>query len=299
MELRTRFSTSPTATRRGTGASLARGGERGRRRRFVLAGVAVAAACAGWIAFCGFQWGWGPFARLHDVKTAGLPGNAERYSLENVESDEASPLRGRRIAFLGSSVTYGAAAQGTSFVDYLVKKDGVVATKDAVSGTTLVDDTPDSYLSRLRNLEPGEGLDLLVCQLSTNDASQGKELGEVSDSFAAEDFNTGTVAGAIEYVIAYARDTWGCPVVFYTSPRYDRARYQQMVDLLGRVQAKWGIQVIDMWDDDSFNSISDEQCSLYMADDIHPTKAGYLEWWLPYFEKQLEMVFDRRAAEGT
>ncbi len=299
MALRTRFSTWQMATRRGTGASVARGRERGRRRRFVLAGVAVAAACAGWIAFCGFQGGWGPFARLHDVKTAGLPGNAERYSLENVEPDEASPLRGRRIAFLGSSVTYGAAAQGTSFVDYLVKKDGVVATKDAVSGTTLVDDAPDSYLARLRNLEPGEGLDLLVCQLSTNDASQGKELGEVSDSFAAEDFDTGTVAGAIEYVIAYARDTWGCPVVFYTSPRYGSERYQQMVDLLAQVQTKWGIQVIDMWDDDSFNSISDEQRSLYMADDIHPTKAGYLEWWLPYFEKQLEMVFDGRAVEGT
>jgi hypothetical protein len=79
---------------------VARGRERGRRCRFVLAGVAVTAACAGWIAFCGFQWGWGPCAGLHDVKTAGLPGNAERYSLENVELDKASPLRGRRIAFL-------------------------------------------------------------------------------------------------------------------------------------------------------------------------------------------------------
>lgn len=290
MELRTRFSTWQTAAHRGIGASVARGGERSRRRRFVLAGVAVAAACAGWIAFCGFQWGWGPFARLHDVKTAGLPGNAERYSLENVEPDEASPLRGRRITFLGSSVAYGAAAQGTSFVDYLVKKDGVVATKDAVSGTTLVDDAPDSYLARLRNLGPDEGLDLLVCQLSTNDASQGKELGEVSTSFAAEDFDTRTVAGAIEYVIAYARDTWGCPVVCYTSQRYDSERYRQMVDLLAQVQTKWDIQVIDMWNDDSFNSISDEQRSLYMADAIHPTKAGYLEWWLPYFEEQLENV---------
>lgn len=274
---------------------MARGRERGRRRRFVLAGVAVTAACAGWIAFCGFQWGWGPCAGLHDVKTAGLPGNAERYSLENVELDKASPLRGRRIAFLGSSVTYGAAAQGTSFVDYLVKRDGVVATKDAVSGTTLVDDAPDSYLSRLRNLDPREGLDLLVCQLSTNDANQGKELGKVSDSFAIGDFDTRTVAGACEYVIAYARDTWGCPVVFYTNPRYDSERYQQMVDLLWRVQAKWGIQVIDMWNDASFNGITDERRSLYMADAIHPTKAGYLEWWLPYFENGLEEAFGEQG----
>lgn len=31
-----------------------------------------------------------------------------------------------------------------------------------------------------------------------------------------------------------------------------------------------------------FNNISAEERSLYMADNIHPTKAGYLEWWTPY-----------------
>lgn len=25
-----------------------------------------------WIAFCGYQWSWGSFARLHDMKTASL-----------------------------------------------------------------------------------------------------------------------------------------------------------------------------------------------------------------------------------
>ncbi len=76
------------------------------------------------------------------------------------------------------------------------------------------------------------------------------------------------------------------------SPRYGSERYQQMVDLLLRVQDKWGIQLIDMWDDASFNDISDERRSLYMADDIPPTKAGYLEWWLPHFEQGLEDVLD-------
>jgi lysophospholipase L1-like esterase len=265
----------------------------GKGRRRAAAGAAL--ACAAWIAFCGFQWGWGPFAALHDLKTAGLAGNASAYSLEQVEEDEESPLQGKRIVFLGSSVTYGAAAGGTSFVDFLAARDGVVAIKEAVSGTTLADDASDSYLSRLRRLDSGLKPDLVVCQLSTNDASQGKELGEVSGSYEIGDFDTHTVAGAIEYVIAYVRDVWGCPVMFYTSPRYGSERYQQMVDSLLRVQDKWGIQLIDMWDDASFNDISDEQRSLYMADDIHPTKAGYLEWWLPYFEEGLEEVLGEQG----
>ena len=36
--------------------------------------------------------------------------------LEKVEVLKDSPLKGKRIGFLGSSITYGSAAQGVSFV---------------------------------------------------------------------------------------------------------------------------------------------------------------------------------------
>lgn len=28
----------------------------------------AAAVIAAWLAFCGYQWSWGPFVKLHDVK---------------------------------------------------------------------------------------------------------------------------------------------------------------------------------------------------------------------------------------
>lgn len=43
----------------------------------ILILLIVAILVVVWIAFCGFEWSWGPFSRLHDIKTAGLPGNAE------------------------------------------------------------------------------------------------------------------------------------------------------------------------------------------------------------------------------
>ena len=60
-----------------------------------------------------------------------------------------------------------------------------------------------------------------------------------------------------------------------------------MVELLNRIRDQWDITVIDMWNDTDFNAITLEQRSLYMADEIHPTKAGYLEWWTPYMESAL------------
>ena len=265
------------------------------KKKLLIGTASAAAAITAWIAFCGYEWSWGPFARLHDIKTAELPGNAAQYDLTNVRRLADSPLEGKHILFLGSSVTYGAASQGVSFADYIAVRNGCTITKEAVSGTTLVDSGLDSYISRLKKLDRSTAAELFVCQLSTNDATQKKDLGNVSESFDRGDFDTKTVAGAIEYIISYAKETWGCPVVFYTNPRYDSPEYAAMVELLHAVQEKWGIALIDLWSDGDFNAISLEQRELYLADAIHPTKAGYLQWWTPYMENVLFEVIGKEA----
>ena len=59
--------------------------------------------------------GGGPFDFVWKNKLKKMPGNAEKYSLENVEPLESSPLRGKRICYLGSSVTLGAYSMDVSF----------------------------------------------------------------------------------------------------------------------------------------------------------------------------------------
>lgn len=203
---------------------------------------------------------------------------------------KSSPIAGRTIIFLGSSVTFGSAAGGESFVECLEKLDGITAIKEAVSGTTLVDEPSDgkaSYIARMKTIEKNIRADAFICQLSTNDASQKKPLGAVSKSFVKEEFNTRTVAGAMEYVIAYARETWSCPVLFYTGTRYESSAYAAMVEILLQLQKKWGIGIIDLWNHEKMNAVSAEDHRRYMADPIHPTKEGYLEWWTPVFESYL------------
>lgn len=221
---------------------------------------------------------------------ANKPGNAAEYSVSSAEANPDSPLQGKTIIFLGSSVTEGHGACGTSFVEYFEKIDGVIPIKEAVGGTTLVTMGSDSYIPRMEAIDSTIQADAFVCQLSTNDATKGLPLGTISDSFDREDFDTETVAGAIEYIISYAGDTWNCPVIFFTGTKYDDTAYGNMVDMLLKIQEKWNCGVIDMWNDETMNDITDEARALYMLDGIHPTKAGYLKWWLPVMESYIEGV---------
>ena len=213
-------------------------------------------------------------------------GNAPAYDFSCIEPLADSPLQGGHIAVLGSSVARGEASEGWAVGEYLAARLGTQLTKEAVSGTTLVDEGINSYISRMQSLDKDAHFDIFVCQLSTNDATQNKALGEVSADGTTE-FDTHTVCGAIEYIITYVTQTWSCPVVFYTNSYYQSEPYAAMVDALKEIGQKYGIGVIDLYTDEVFNDISDEQRSLYMADDIHPTKAGYLEWWTPKMEEYL------------
>lgn len=229
--------------------------------------------------------------KVLSILYASRPGNGKQYDVSKVKPDQNSPLRGKTILFLGSSVTEGHGSGGVSFVEYLEKKDGVNVVKNAKGGTTLIDNGDDSYVARMKKMDTAIQADAFVVQLSTNDATREAPLGSVSEGRNRDDFDTSTVAGAIEYIIAYAGETWNCPVVFYTNTRYDSAAYEKMVSLLSEIQEKWGCGVIDLWNDEELNAASDADHDLYMIDNIHPTKAGYL-LWLPVIEEYLGTVVD-------
>ncbi len=192
------------------------------------------------------------------------------------------------IAFLGSSVTYGASSVRDSFADYIAVRNGATYVKDAVSGTTLVEDGVNSYVARLKRMDKERKFDLFVVQLSTNDASQSKPLGAIAGE--GEEYDTHTVCGAMEFIRDYVEKTWGVPVVFYTNSYYESEAYAAMVEALYAMQKAYGedrVGIIDLYTDETFNAITPEERSLYMADHIHPMRAGYLLWWTPKMESYL------------
>ena len=240
------------------------------------------------LAVMGWFGGIGPLGSLKNVRMGKMAGNQPEYDFSQITEIENSPLAGKRICVLGSSVVYGTASQENSVGEYLSARFGCDLTKEAVSGTTLADNGPNSYVQRMLNKIPKDAsIDLFICQLSTNDASKQISLGKISDGTDLNNFDTTTVTGAIEYIIAYARETWNCPVIFFTGSRYDSTGYEAMVNRLLELQEKWNIGVLDLWSSEKFNDISEADRKIYMADGIHPTKAGYRDWWGPEMERQM------------
>ena len=217
------------------------------------------------------------------------PGNAPEYSFEKIEPLAGSPLKGKTICVLGSSVMNGSGAENFAVAEYLAARLGCEYTKSAVDGTTLVDEGEESYIKRLRRLNKTERYDVFICQLSTNDAWYEKPLGYISrPDYELEDFDTHTVTGALEYIITYVGDNWDCPLFFLTSAQtFESKTYGPMVARLKDLQAKYRFGIIDLWSDVMFNNISKEQLDLYITEEVHPTMAGYRDWWGPEIEKQL------------
>lgn len=245
------------------------------------------------------------FIAREEKRRADVPGNDEIYDVKNQPKHPDSILNGRKILFLGSSVTYGAASEGQSFVDLFAQLDGVSAVKEAVSGTTLADiyspralllfGSGASYVSRLKRLPGDLNPDCVVCQLSTNDASKKLPLGDIAADADITSFDRRTITGAIEFILAYCRDRWHCPVVFYTGSYYESEEYQAMVSRLYELKDKWHFNIIDLYTDEEFNTIDRETYDLYMFDPIHPTKAGYLKWWMPKMEADLIRFLQQQA----
>lgn len=216
----------------------------------------------------------------------------------NMEKEKADStkdvLSGKVIVWLGSSVTFGATEEGYSMVDVIAHKyQQLKCLKYAICGTTLTNDDSSSYVSRLKEIEVDGNVDMLMVQLSSNDATQGKELGTLTCQFDGNHYDDKTIIGAIETIIAYAKDKWGCPITFYTGTRFDNQLYQKMVTALAEIQNKWKISVINLWEDEEMNAvIKTEKYHEYMAmDGIHPTLEGYRAWWGPKFEEFLLTCF--------
>ncbi|QES89238.1 SGNH/GDSL hydrolase family protein [Rhizosphaericola mali] len=221
------------------------------------------------------------------------PGNASKYSVAQTKVLPNSPLSGKSLIFLGSSVTLGAASEKESFVDFIRKRDNCTCIKDAVSGTTLMDNGNESYIKRLQKLPIQLKVDAFICQLSTNDTHFNglTKLGLISNTKDTSDYDTNTTLGAIQYIISYVKKTWNCPLFFYTNSYFKDKNYEVLIKELYKIQKKDNIYIIDLYNDKKFNNISSDRLKLYMANDlIHPYKAGYKLWWTPFIEEHLYKI---------
>ena len=191
-------------------------------------------------------------------------------------------LKDKTVLFLGSSVTYGSASGGVSFADMMAQELKFNCIKEAVSGTTLADLDETSYVARLKRLDPHMPVDLLICQLSTNDASQNIPLEKTE--------------AAIRAILEYANATFACPVVFYTGTCFESENYEAMIRLLYSLQAEYNFSILDLFNDPEMRTVTLEDYARYMSDPIHPNLLGYRQWWTPKFIDFCQKLIPTRRA---
>lgn len=251
----------------------------------------------------------------------GKNGNHDIYALDAVEPLEDSPLEGKVIYWLGSSVTHGAQSKKESMADFIAKRNGTEYVKEAVSGTTLAtqESSPESsYVSRMiggeAGFDPTADIDAFICQISTNDTNDQNwpNISElVLEDRSLEDFDLSKTLDSVQYIIEYVHETWNCPVYFYSGAYFGDAgdgvrgnanpsgtHYGQLVEYVKQIAAYYDekdgyrVGVIDLFNDEAFNaSVTDSDYEYLMGDPVHPRRAGYLVWWTPYFEQYLYNEF--------
>ncbi len=248
--------------------------------------------------------------------------NPNSTTLDPSNLEKGDSLEGLVIGYLGSSITQGFRSNGIAFPEYIAQISGSTAIKQAIPGGTLALKEgyreEVCYINQLLNgaLKDVEHLDALVVQLSTNDVGAGIPIGELSESFASADQDYRTIIGAMEFINAYAREKWNCPVMYYInaylSDEYieDFAKgdegtekvlheqyqdmYEQMIDALYKVADKWDLGVADLWNDEYVRSTDLDLRYFFMDDPIHPHKAGYWFWYVqPIMDKLAEITSEQ------
>ena len=82
----------------------------------------------------------------------------------------------------------------------------------------------------------------------------------------------------------------------YEIPEFTTLRGDQQVDsrIYPDLQEKWGIGVIDLFNNPDMTALyGTDQYNSYMYDEVHPNRAGYVEWWTPVIDAYLTDFFAR------
>ena len=156
----------------------------------------------------------------------------------------------------------------------------------------------------------GEKVDRLFIQLSTNDAGQiGTNFGSVDPAAALDSatyaYHSGyhddnTTWGALEWMIAVARETWNCEVTVFVCPYFEVAgdystNYAMMRRVLKEeIQPKWGVDVLDIWNDEEITALVKQPENIakyfYQSDRVHANELGYERMFLNPFRAYLDAL---------
>lgn len=201
-------------------------------------------------------------------------------------------LKGKRVAFLGDSITEGAGAseQRKCYVERVKEfAELAEAINCGKSGTRLAPQHSPStkswrdldFIGRVDALE--KDIDLLIVFGGTNDFGHGDApFGELSD------LSADTFCGACDVLMRMLVEKYSdIPIVFLTPLHrlteddlvneigLKRKTLAEYVDVIRKKAEKYSIPVLDLYKESGMQPNIEAQNKLYFADGLHPNDIGH------------------------
>lgn len=203
-------------------------------------------------------------------------------------------LSGKKIAFLGDSITEGTGVCDLSNrYDRRIARDCglAAASNDGIGGTRIAHQSKPSekprydlcFCGRVYNLDPSA--DAVVVYGGTNDYGHGDApFGELSDNTPA------TYCGGVRFLMDFLRKQYKeKPIVFLAPARRngDEARSQRRqndpeaypllkyVDVIKTIAEDYGVYVLDLYRELGIDPNKEEDRTAYAPDGLHFNDAGH------------------------
>jgi len=203
------------------------------------------------------------------VRTVGVKDSIETYG--NI-------LKGKKLNYLGDSITYGGAY--TPFTTYLTNVYDCIARNYGIAGSTIQYDADRNPMS-VRYADMDDDAEIVACMGGTNDYWNNLPLGQMGDT------TYNTYYGALDVLIQGMIAKYPTAFFYMVTPPHgynggnfdgeaksNAGSMQDIANAVKEVSAKYGVPVLDVFNEGGLYPKIQEQYDAYYADGVHLNNAG-------------------------
>ena len=245
-----------------------------------------------------------------ELATLNQPFTAEDYMKKfNVtlpgSAPEGSPLYGKKMLFMGDSISYGSGDSaspfrtGRAWAGRIADRTGAIVTNASVSGAKASfvrgDDTA-KWLYTQFDQNKNAKYDIIVMHGGVNDARHNRTIGTILDSedASALDKAKTSYVGGLQWLFYNVKKEQPQAILFFIANHrldgHDTGHAKDMSAYFNKAKElceKYGIIFIDLYNNKELNDKLETTTTKYLPDTLHLNAAGY-EIITPYIISALE-----------
>ena len=225
--------------------------------------------------------------------------------------DSTSPLKGKKMLFMGDSISYGAGdaaspfRTGRAWAGRIADWTGAITTNASVSGAKVsFQRGDDNWVYSQYVPHQNTKFDIIVMHGGVNDARHLRPVGTLSEGTdeATLKKNQASFVGGLEWIFYNVSKTNTEAKLFFIANHrldgHDKGHAKDMSAYFNAAKQaceKWGVHCLDLVNNTDFLAEFDVTSGVHTFDGLHPNKEGY-DIITPYVVSWLEEVMCEAAS---